>query len=54
MNGTAAVGSETAFARGDHVHPKDTSKLNTDGDGSNVTVASRQRPSVRHPSPARS
>lgn len=39
MNGTAAVGSETAFARGDHVHPKDTSKLNTDGDGSNVTVA---------------
>lgn len=39
MNGTAAVGSEKAFARGDHVHPKDTSKLNTDGDGSNVTVA---------------
>lgn len=38
MNGTAAVGSETAFARGDHVHPKDASKLNTDGDGSNVTV----------------
>ena len=39
MNGTAAVGTEMAFARGDHVHPKDTSKLNTDGDGSNVTVA---------------
>ena len=39
MNGTAAVGSGAAFARGDHVHPKDTSKLNTDGDGSNVTVA---------------
>lgn len=38
MNGTAAVGTEMAFARGDHVHPKDTSKLNTDGDGSNVTV----------------
>ena len=33
MNGTAAVGTEMAFARGDHVHPKDTSKLNTDGDG---------------------
>lgn len=26
MNGTAAVGTEAAFARGDHVHPKDTSK----------------------------
>lgn len=26
MNGTAAVGTETAFARGDHVHPSDTSK----------------------------
>ena len=28
MNGTAAVGTETAFARGDHVHPSDTSKAN--------------------------
>lgn len=36
MNGTAAVGTEMAFARGDHVHPKDTSKLNTDGDGGKV------------------
>lgn len=27
MNGTAAVGSEMAFARGDHVHPSDTSKV---------------------------
>lgn len=27
MNGAAAVGSETAFARGDHVHPSDTSKV---------------------------
>lgn len=26
MNGVASVGSETAFARGDHVHPSDTSK----------------------------
>lgn len=26
MDGTAAVGTETAFARGDHVHPHDTSK----------------------------
>lgn len=28
MDGTATVGSETAYARGDHVHPKDTSKAN--------------------------
>lgn len=27
MDGTAAKGSETAFARGDHVHPSDTSKV---------------------------
>ena len=26
MNGTAAVGTETAFARGDHIHPTDTSR----------------------------
>ena len=39
MNGTAAVGSEMAFARGDHVHPSDTGKLGTSGNGSNVTVA---------------
>lgn len=30
MDGTAAVGSSTAFARGDHVHPTDTSRA--DGD----------------------
>lgn len=28
MNGTAAVGTEMAFARGDHVHPSDTTKAN--------------------------
>ena len=27
MDGTASVGTETAFARGDHVHPSDTSKV---------------------------
>lgn len=27
MAGTAAVGSEKAFARGDHVHPSDTSRV---------------------------
>lgn len=32
MNGTAAVGTSTAFSRGDHVHPSDTSKLSKAGD----------------------
>ena len=27
MDGTAAVGTETTFARGDHVHPSDTTKV---------------------------
>lgn len=27
MDGTATVGTETAFARGDHIHPSDTSKI---------------------------
>jgi hypothetical protein len=26
MNGTAAIGTETAFARGDHIHPTDTTR----------------------------
>lgn len=38
MDGTAAVGSETAFARGDHIHPTDTSRLATDGDAKDTTV----------------
>lgn len=29
MNGTAAVGTSNAFARGDHIHPSDTSKVST-------------------------
>lgn len=29
MDGTAAVGTETAFARGDHIHPTDTSRVPT-------------------------
>lgn len=34
MDGTAAVGTETAFARGDHVHPHDTTKVDkVDGKG---------------------
>ena len=27
MDGTATVGTETAFARGDHIHPSDTTKV---------------------------
>lgn len=29
MDGTAAVGVETAFARGDHIHPSDTTRVPT-------------------------
>ena len=39
MDGVANVGTETAFARGDHVHPTDTSRLATNGDGSNLTIS---------------
>lgn len=39
MDGAAAVGAEMAFARGDHVHPTDTTRLGTNGDGSAVTVS---------------
>lgn len=39
MNGTASPGSSDNYARGDHVHPSDTAKLGTSGDGSNVTAA---------------
>lgn len=36
MDGTAAVGTETAFARGDHIHPTDTSRASA----SSVTTLS--------------
>lgn len=32
MDGTASIGSETTYARGDHVHPHDTSKVDVAGD----------------------
>lgn len=46
MDGTAAVGTELAFARGDHVHPSDTKKLsiedvtitNLTGDNAGLSV----------------
>lgn len=39
VDGVASVGTETAFARGDHIHPTDPSRLSTTGDGSQVTVS---------------
>ena len=39
MNGTASAGSSTSWARGDHVHPRDTSKVDTIAvNGVNQTV----------------
>lgn len=37
-SGSGLIGEETAFARGDHVHPTDTTRLSTNGNASNVTV----------------
>lgn len=37
-SGSGSVGTEDAFARGDHVHPTDTTRLATNGDASSVTV----------------
>lgn len=37
-SGSGSVGAESAFARGDHVHPTDTTRLATNGDASSVTV----------------
>lgn len=42
MDGTASTGSGAAYARGDHRHPTDTSRLGTSGNGSNVTAAFTQ------------
>lgn len=38
-SGSGNVGTEMAFARGDHIHPTDTSRLATTGDASATTVA---------------
>lgn len=51
MDGTAAVGTETAFARGDHRHPSDTSKQNVINDledireGASAGATAYQKPS---------
>lgn len=39
MDGTAAVGTELAFARGDHVHPTDTSRAAASHTHGNITNA---------------
>ena len=39
MDGAANPGSEMAFARGDHTHPTDATRLAVNGDGSQVTVS---------------
>lgn len=51
MDGTASVGSETAFARGDHRHPSDTNKQDTISDlatirsGAGLGATAYQKPS---------
>lgn len=54
MDGTAAVGSETTWAKGDHVHPSDTSrvpttrKVNGHTLSSDVTVTAADISAVRY------
>lgn len=38
MDGVATPGTEKTFARGDHIHPTDTSRLSTTGDASNTSA----------------
>ena len=42
MDGTAAVGTQTKFARGDHRHPSDTSKQDTLVSGENIKTINNQ------------
>lgn len=55
MDGTAAVGTETAFARGDHRHPSDTSKQDVISDlatirsGAAAGATAYQKPSTGIP-----
>lgn len=39
MDGTGAAGSSVAFARGDHVHPTDTSRMAASATGANIAVS---------------
>lgn len=55
MDGTAAVGTETAFARGDHRHPTDTSRqavisdLDTIRSGASAGATAYQKPGTGIP-----
>lgn len=42
MDGTAAPGTAATFARGDHVHPSDTTKQNTLVSGTNIRTVNGQ------------
>ena len=39
MDGTGAAGSSTAYARGDHVHPTDTSRMAATATGADIPVS---------------
>ena len=42
MDGTATIGTEMAFARGDHIHPTDTSRQETLVSGTNIKTINNQ------------
>ena len=48
MNGTAAVGTQAAFARGDHVHPVDTSRAPTNHASTATTYGSGSSTNYGH------
>ena len=51
MDGLADTGSELAYARGDHVHPSDTSKQDVLTAGSGITIDANNEISVSAPIP---
>lgn len=46
-SGSGAVGTELAFARGDHVHPTDTTRLAKNGGDASKTIVEFSAPSKR-------
>lgn len=47
--GSGDVGSETTFARGDHVHPTDTTRLATNGGDASKVIVNFTLPNQRQP-----
>lgn len=47
--GSGDVGSETAFARGDHVHPTDTTRLAVNGGNASKVIVNFTLPNQRQP-----